>query len=54
MVTDPAISDYLSKLGRRGAKVTNSQLTAKERQASASKAARARWAKKKKKPLKSA
>lgn len=42
------ISEYLSKLGKRGAAKTNSQLTAKQRRESAQKAARARWAKVKK------
>lgn len=46
-MTDP-IKDYLSKLGRKGAKATNSKLTAEQRKKSARRAAKARWAKVKK------
>ena len=48
LMNERAISEYLSKLGKRGAAKTNSQLTAKQRKESAQKAARARWAKVKK------
>lgn len=44
-MTDKAVREYLSKLGRRGAAATNSKLTKKERQESARRAAQARWAK---------
>jgi len=47
-VTDP-VRDYLSKLGRKGAAVTNQKLTPEQRKKAAQKAARARWAKVKKK-----
>jgi hypothetical protein len=47
-MTDQAISEYLSKLGRRGAAATNSKLTAKQRKESARRAAQARWSKEKK------
>ena len=50
-MADQAISDYLSRLGRRGAQVRNAQLTAAERKKAARKAARARW-KKARKPKK--
>jgi hypothetical protein len=46
MKRDP-VREYLSKLGKRGAKVTNSQLTVEERIESARRAAQARWAKQK-------
>lgn len=45
-MTDRAISEYLSKLGRRGAATTNGSLTPAERKKKARKAAQARWAKK--------
>jgi hypothetical protein len=44
-MTDQAVRNYLSQLGRRGAKVTNEKLTPAQRKASARKAARARWKK---------
>ena len=47
-VTGDPIREYLSKLGKLGAKATNSKLTKKQRQKSASKAAKARWAQVKK------
>jgi hypothetical protein len=46
MKRDP-IREYLSKLGKRGAKVTNEKLTVEERIESARRAAQARWAKQK-------
>ena len=48
LVTDDPIRDYLSKLGKLGAKATNSKLTKKQRQKPAQKAAKARWARVKK------
>jgi hypothetical protein len=47
-VTDEAVREYLSKLGRRGADATNNQLTPAQRKRKAKKAARARWGKVKK------
>jgi chromosome segregation ATPase len=38
-----SIREYLSKLGKRGADATNSQLTPAERQKKARRAAEARW-----------
>jgi hypothetical protein len=43
-MTDRAISDYLAKLGRKGAASLNAKLTPKQRKESASNAAKARWA----------
>jgi hypothetical protein len=43
-MADP-VKDYLSKLGRRGAKATNSKLTPKQRKEKARRAAQARWEK---------
>jgi len=48
-VADDPVREYLSKLGKLGAKATNSQLTKKERSESARRAAKARWSKSKKK-----
>jgi hypothetical protein len=42
------LREYLRKIGRRGAKATNSKLTVEERIESARRAAQARWAKQKK------
>jgi protein-disulfide isomerase len=50
IVTDEAVREYLSKLGRRGADATNNQLTPAQRKKKAKKAAQARWAKQKKDP----
>jgi len=47
-MTDQAVRDYLSRLGKRGAEATNKRLTAAQRKKAARRAARARWAKKKK------
>jgi hypothetical protein len=47
-VTDDAVREYLSKLGKRGAASLNSKLTPAQRKKSARKAAQARWAKKEK------
>jgi hypothetical protein len=44
-VTDEAVREYLSKLGKKGAASLNSKLTPKQRTRSAQKAAKARWAK---------
>jgi hypothetical protein len=44
-----AVREYLSKLGRKGAKATNAKLTAEERTKAARKAAQARWKAKEKK-----
>ena len=41
------LATYLAKLGRRGGTARAKNLTAEERSAGAQKAARARWAKKK-------
>ena len=43
-----AVSEYLSKLGRRGAAVTNAKLTPAQRKKNARKAIEARWSKQKK------
>jgi len=43
------IRDYLRKIGRKGAQVTNRKLTPQQRTESARRAAQARWAKAKKK-----
>jgi len=40
-----SIREYLSKLGKRGAETTNSQLTPAQRKRKAKKAAEARWSK---------
>jgi phage I-like protein len=40
-----SIREYLSKLGKRGADATNSQLTPAQRKNKARRAAQARWAK---------
>ena len=45
------LSQYLAKLGRRGGKATAKKMTAEQRKESARKAARARWARRKGKPL---
>ena len=42
-MAEDAVKDYLAKLGRKGAKATNSKLTKEQRQDSARKAAKARW-----------
>lgn len=47
IVTDDAVREYLSKLGKRGAEATNQKLTPAQRKKSARRAAQARWAKKK-------
>jgi hypothetical protein len=47
-VTEKAVREYLAQLGRKGAKATNQKLSKQQRVESARKAARARWAKKKK------
>jgi hypothetical protein len=46
MTTKDPIREYFAKVGAKGGKATAKSLTAKERAASARKAARARWAKK--------
>ena len=48
-MTDQAVRDYLSKLGKKGAASLNSSLTPAQRKRSAKKAAEARWGKKKEK-----
>ena len=47
-MTDQAVHDYLSKLGKRGAEVANQARTPKQRKKIAKKAAEARWGKRKK------
>ncbi len=42
------VSEYLSKLGKRGAAATNAKLTPAQRKKNARKAIAARWAKTKK------
>ena len=46
-----AVSEYLSKLGRKGAEVTNRKLSPAQRKKNARKAITARWAKRKKEKL---
>jgi hypothetical protein len=46
-VTDQAIREYLSKLGKLGAEAANKKRTPAQRKKVARRAARARWAKKK-------
>jgi hypothetical protein len=43
------VREYLRKIGRRGAEVTNQKLTKEQRSESARRASQARWAKSKKK-----
>jgi hypothetical protein len=51
-MTDQAVSDYLSKLGRRGAEAANKKRTPAQRKRVARHAAQARWAKAKEKEQK--
>jgi hypothetical protein len=46
-VTEQAIRDYLSQLGKKGAEAANKNMTAAQRKKRARRAAQARWAKKK-------
>ena len=48
-MTHLTLRQHLSKLGKKGAAATNKKLTAEERKEAARKAAKARWAKTKKK-----
>jgi hypothetical protein len=43
-VTEEAVREYLSQLGKKGAAATNQKLTAAQRSKSAIRAAKARWA----------
>jgi len=46
-MTDQAVRNYLSQIGRRGAEASNSNRTPAQRKAQAKKAAQARWIQKK-------
>jgi hypothetical protein len=48
-MTEQEIRSYFAKFGREGGKLRAAKLTPKQRKESAQKAARARWATKKKK-----
>lgn len=50
MATKAEIREYFARFGKQGGKATAKKMTPKQRQESASRAAKARWAKEKKTP----